>query len=161
MPAFSELPMIRVVQPAYHCFPNGGHGSFFPSANLRLSCDRVFATSGRSGTWIGRGYFRLRTFGGVCYCYMLSQSVMATHDTRRIYIFLQLLRLRQLRWSALRLATELSTAEWHPCGRMYLLLLGSRHGCVRGFHVLSMATQCEWELCASCRVGAGGIQVVT
>jgi hypothetical protein len=73
MPAFSELPMIRVVQPAYHCLPNGGHGSFFPSANLRLSCDRVFATSGRSGTWIRRGYFRVRTFGGVCYCY--AQSV--------------------------------------------------------------------------------------
>jgi hypothetical protein len=44
MPAFNELPMIRVVHPAYHCFPNGGHGSFLPSANLRLSCDRVFAT---------------------------------------------------------------------------------------------------------------------
>jgi hypothetical protein len=44
MPAFSELPMIRVVQPAYHCLPNGGHGSFLPSASLRLSCDRVFAT---------------------------------------------------------------------------------------------------------------------
>jgi hypothetical protein len=49
MPAFRELPMIRVVQPAYHCFPNGGHGSFLPSANLRLSCDRVFATKTRSG----------------------------------------------------------------------------------------------------------------
>jgi hypothetical protein len=74
----------------------------------------------------------LRTFGGVCYCYMLSQSVMATHDARSIYIFLQLLRLRQLEWSALRLATELSTADWHLFGTMYLLLLSSRHGCIRG-----------------------------
>jgi hypothetical protein len=45
MPAFNELPMIKVVHPAYHCLPNGGHGSFFPSGNLRLSCDRVFANS--------------------------------------------------------------------------------------------------------------------
>lgn len=44
IPAFSEFPMIKVVHPAYHCVPNGGHGSFFPSGNLRLSCDRVFAT---------------------------------------------------------------------------------------------------------------------
>jgi hypothetical protein len=44
IPAFRELPMIRVVHPAYHCLPNGGHGSFFPSGNRRLSCDRVFAT---------------------------------------------------------------------------------------------------------------------
>lgn len=36
--------MISVVQPAYHCFPNGGHGSFWPSANRRLSWDRVLAT---------------------------------------------------------------------------------------------------------------------
>jgi hypothetical protein len=45
MPAFNELPMIRVVQPAYHCLPKGGQGSFFPSGNLRLSCVRVFATA--------------------------------------------------------------------------------------------------------------------
>ena len=44
MPAFNEFPMISVVHPAYHCLPNGGHGSFWPSANLRLSWDRVFAT---------------------------------------------------------------------------------------------------------------------
>lgn len=44
MPAFNELPIIKVVHPAYHCLPNGGHGSFLPSANLRLSWDRVFAT---------------------------------------------------------------------------------------------------------------------
>jgi hypothetical protein len=76
MPAFSELPMIRVVQPAYHCFPNGGHGSFFPSANLRLSCDRVFATMGRSGMFVGLWkYSRLRTFGGVCYGYTQSVKV--------------------------------------------------------------------------------------
>jgi hypothetical protein len=45
MPALIELPIMRVVHPAYHCLPNGGHGSFLPSANLRLSCVRVFATS--------------------------------------------------------------------------------------------------------------------
>lgn len=38
--------MIRVVHPAYHWGPNGGHGSFFESGSFRLSCDRVFATSG-------------------------------------------------------------------------------------------------------------------
>lgn len=35
---------MSVVQPAYHCLPNGGQGSFFPSGNRRLSCVRVFAT---------------------------------------------------------------------------------------------------------------------
>ena len=44
MPAFKELPMISVVQPAYHCDPNGGHPSFCPSGNRRLSCVLVFAT---------------------------------------------------------------------------------------------------------------------
>lgn len=44
MPALIELPMMSVVHPAYHCLPNGGHGSFFPSASRRLSCVRVFAT---------------------------------------------------------------------------------------------------------------------
>jgi hypothetical protein len=67
IPALSEFPMIRVVQPAYHCFPNGGHGSFLPSGSRRLSCDRVFATGGWSGMF-GRGQERQRrhTFGGVC-----------------------------------------------------------------------------------------------
>lgn len=37
--------MINVVHPAYHCLPNGGHGSFLPSGNRRLSCDRVLATT--------------------------------------------------------------------------------------------------------------------
>lgn len=45
IPALAEFPMINVVHPAYHCFPNGGHGSFFESGNLRLSCVRVLATS--------------------------------------------------------------------------------------------------------------------
>lgn len=45
MPAFNELPMIKVVHPAYHCLPNGGQGSFFPSASLRLSWERVLANS--------------------------------------------------------------------------------------------------------------------
>lgn len=44
MPAFAELPIMLVVQPAYHSLPNLGHGSFFPSASLRLSCVRVLAT---------------------------------------------------------------------------------------------------------------------
>src|ERR1700748_2403793 len=45
MPAFNEFPMISVVHPAYHCLPNGGHGSFLESGNLRLSCVRGFADS--------------------------------------------------------------------------------------------------------------------
>jgi len=48
MPAFAELPIMFVVQPAYHSLPNFGHGSFCPSANLRLSCVRVLATARRS-----------------------------------------------------------------------------------------------------------------
>lgn len=44
MPALAELPMMSVVQPAYHCGPNGGQGSFLPSARRRLSCVLVFAT---------------------------------------------------------------------------------------------------------------------
>ena len=60
MPAFAELPMIRVVHPAYHCLPNGGHGSFFPSANLRLSCVRVLATIARVrvSVWGALGFGR-------------------------------------------------------------------------------------------------------
>lgn len=46
MPAFNELPIIRVVHPAYHALPNGGHGSFAESANLRFNCVLVFATTG-------------------------------------------------------------------------------------------------------------------
>jgi len=44
MPALAELPMMSVVQPAYHCAPNGGHGSFLPAASRRFSCVRVLAT---------------------------------------------------------------------------------------------------------------------
>ena len=44
MPAFRELPMINVVHPAYHAFPNGGQGSFAASGNLRFNCVLVFAT---------------------------------------------------------------------------------------------------------------------
>lgn len=60
MPALAAFPMISVVQPAYHCDPNGGHGSFCPSASLRLSCVLVFATAaarqdpGARGGSIGR-----------------------------------------------------------------------------------------------------------
>lgn len=45
MPALSELPMMSVVQPAYHCVPKGGHGSFWPAASRRFSCVRVLANS--------------------------------------------------------------------------------------------------------------------
>ena len=48
IPALSELPMIKVVHPAYHAFPKGGHPSFWPSGNRRLSCVRVFATASTS-----------------------------------------------------------------------------------------------------------------
>ena len=47
--AFAEFPMIDVVHPAYHCRPNGGHGSFAPSARFRFSCVLVFATAGGRG----------------------------------------------------------------------------------------------------------------
>lgn len=50
IPALAELPMMSVVHPAYHCGPNGGHGSFLPSASRRLSCVLVLATApGRRG----------------------------------------------------------------------------------------------------------------
>jgi hypothetical protein len=44
IPALAELPMMSVVQPAYHCEPKGGHGSFLPSASRRFSCVLVLAT---------------------------------------------------------------------------------------------------------------------
>lgn len=44
MPAFNELPIINVVQPAYQALPNGGQGSFAESARLRFNCVLVFAT---------------------------------------------------------------------------------------------------------------------
>ncbi len=37
--------MIKVVHPAYHAFPNGGHPSFWPSGNRLLSWVLVFATA--------------------------------------------------------------------------------------------------------------------
>ena len=49
IPALAELPMMSVVHPAYHCGPNGGHGSFLPSASRRLSCVLVLATVASSG----------------------------------------------------------------------------------------------------------------
>jgi hypothetical protein len=39
------LPMIKVVHPAYHCFPNGGKGSFCPAARREFNCVRVLANS--------------------------------------------------------------------------------------------------------------------
>ena len=44
IPAFSEFPITSVVHPAYHARPNGGQGSFLPSASRRFSCVRVLAT---------------------------------------------------------------------------------------------------------------------
>lgn len=44
MPAFREFPIISVVHPAYHALPNGGHGNFPASGNLRFNCVLVFAT---------------------------------------------------------------------------------------------------------------------
>ncbi len=44
IPAFSEFPIISVVHPAYQAFPNGGHGNFAASGNLRFNCVLVFAT---------------------------------------------------------------------------------------------------------------------
>ena len=44
MPALAELPIMRVVHPAYHWRPRGGHGSFLPSGKWRFNCDRVLAT---------------------------------------------------------------------------------------------------------------------
>lgn len=49
MPALAELPMMSVVHPAYHCGPNGGQGSFLPSASRRLSCVLVLATAPGGG----------------------------------------------------------------------------------------------------------------
>lgn len=69
MPALAELPMISVVHPAYHCEPNGGHGSFCPAANLRLSCVRVLATVVRVKVSIREQLAfggRQRTLGRVC-----------------------------------------------------------------------------------------------
>lgn len=40
---------MSVVHPAYHCGPNGGHGSFLPSASRRFSCVLVLATVASGG----------------------------------------------------------------------------------------------------------------
>ena len=37
------------MHPAYHALPNGGHGSFAESANLRFNCVLVFATGVSGG----------------------------------------------------------------------------------------------------------------
>lgn len=46
IPALIELPITRVVHPAYHALPNGGHPSFSPVGRRLLSCILVFATVG-------------------------------------------------------------------------------------------------------------------
>lgn len=83
--------MISVVQPAYHCLPNGGHGNFSPAASRRFNCDLVFAT--RVPNQFLRVYHNLRgplsfevdrfggevgslrrTFGGICDGYRVPVS---------------------------------------------------------------------------------------
>jgi hypothetical protein len=59
IPAFNEFPIMSVVHPAYHAFPNGGQGSFFASGNLRLSCVRVFATAYHISYVFSGSLFRL------------------------------------------------------------------------------------------------------
>lgn len=56
MPALAEFPMMSVVHPAYHCGPNGGHGSFLPSARRRLSCVLVLATVTSSGRTVSSAF---------------------------------------------------------------------------------------------------------
>lgn len=48
--------MMSVVHPAYHCGPNGGHGSFLPSASRRLSCVLVLATVASSGRTVSSAF---------------------------------------------------------------------------------------------------------
>ncbi len=69
MPAFKELPMMSVVQPAYHARPNGGQGSFCPSGSRRLSCVLVFATAPSSeDSQLKSGLIHQPTFGRICNC---------------------------------------------------------------------------------------------
>lgn len=78
MPALIELPIMSVVHPAYHCLPNGGHGSFFPSASLRLSCVRVFATVYRflvsCASEVCRNWSRVHSAG-----YVTAMKTVSTH----------------------------------------------------------------------------------
>lgn len=60
MPALAELPIISVVHPAYHCAPNGGQGSFFPSGRRRLSCVLVLATVQHVYQFLSSIFLRLK-----------------------------------------------------------------------------------------------------
>lgn len=84
MPALIELPIMSVVHPAYHCLPNGGHGSFFPSASLRLSCVRVFATVHRllvsCNSEVGRSLSRVHSAG-----YVTATKTFSIHHVKRFF----------------------------------------------------------------------------
>lgn len=72
--------MINVVHPAYHCRPNGGHGSFCPAANLRLSCVLVLATVGRGQIlkcWASDFAVGRRTLGGIGDGYKTKKSIVS------------------------------------------------------------------------------------
>lgn len=56
IPALAEFPIMSVVHPAYHCGPNGGHGSFLPSASRRFSCVLVLATVPSSGRTVSSAF---------------------------------------------------------------------------------------------------------
>lgn len=60
--------MIKVVHPAYHALPKGGHPSFCPSGNRRLSCVRVLATKSLviNGLIRSEQAYGARTFCRVC-----------------------------------------------------------------------------------------------
>jgi len=76
IPALAELPMMSVVQPAYHCEPKGGHGSFLPSASRRFSCVLVLATV-TSSSRITR-----QPFSSIIYVGMRATSSTATRSTK-------------------------------------------------------------------------------
>lgn len=89
--------MMRVVHPAYHCLPNGGQGSFFPSGNLRLSCERVLATRSKSATGVvPPNDVGMRTLSGVCDCCFTVSGTRLALDSALNYIFRQRLRWRPL-----------------------------------------------------------------
>lgn len=59
--------MMSVVHPAYHCDPNGGHGSFWPSASRRLSCVLVLATAAGSRRAVSSAFLPNHTSPGGCH----------------------------------------------------------------------------------------------
>lgn len=59
--------MMSVVHPAYHCDPNGGHGSFWPSASRRLSCVLVLATAAGSRRAVSSAFLPNHVLPGACH----------------------------------------------------------------------------------------------